>query len=129
MTGGDSCHLPTLPERVGRLVNDAFNLSLFHKCKVYVLVEHSDGVRTFKSVEQSSWPPPDYRLGEIYPRIERLYSHHLVRTRLTEEQRKFLIQLSLYFLRLTDFWPDPGLQAHTDSGENDIYQTPKHGED
>jgi hypothetical protein len=37
-------------------------LSLFHMCKVYILVEHEKGVRTFKSCEQRSWPPPDQRL-------------------------------------------------------------------
>jgi hypothetical protein len=52
----------TVEERIEHLINDAFNLSLFHKCKVYVLVEHSNGVHTFKSSEQSSWPPPDYQL-------------------------------------------------------------------
>lgn len=81
MAGGDGCHLPTLPERVGRLVNDAFNLSLFHKCKVYVLVEHSDGVHTFKSVEQSSWPPPDYRLVRLSSQYQ-FYIPFVVLTRL-----------------------------------------------
>ncbi|KAL4948946.1 hypothetical protein BDW69DRAFT_84891 [Aspergillus filifer] len=128
MTGRDGCQPSTLAERVELLVNDAFNLSLFHRCKVYVLVEHNHGAHTFKSVEQDFWPPPDHRLEELYPRIDRFRSHQLIRARMTEDERKALIQLSLFFLHLTDYWPVPGVQAHTDAKNNDLYWTSKMGE-
>ncbi|KAL3459619.1 hypothetical protein BJX64DRAFT_291125 [Aspergillus heterothallicus] len=105
-------------ERIEHLINEAFNLSLFHKCKVYVLVEHSNKVHTFKSFDQRSWPPPDHRLEENHPRLERLGWHDLIRTRLSEEQRKALIQLSLYLSHLTDNWPRLGGSADMVTSEN-----------
>ncbi|KAL2801855.1 hypothetical protein BJX63DRAFT_438424 [Aspergillus granulosus] len=119
MAGRSGQHAATLADRMEQLINEAFNLSIFHRCKVYILVEHSNGVRTFKSVEQSSWPPPDAQLEEFYPGLERLSLHHLVRNRLTEEERKVLIQLSLYLIHLTDFWPHRGPQVHPDTSKTD----------
>jgi hypothetical protein len=55
---------------------------------------------------------------EFHPRLERLGCHHLIRTRLSEEERKVLIQLSLYLSNLTDNWPHLGFSADTGTGES-----------
>ncbi|KAL3441483.1 hypothetical protein BJX65DRAFT_313752 [Aspergillus insuetus] len=120
MAGRSGQQATTLADRIEQLINEAFNLSIFHKCKVYILVEHNNGVRTFKSVEQRSWPPPDAQLEELYPGVERLSWHQLARTRLPEEERKVLIQLSLYLIHLIDSWAHRGPQVHPDTSNTDI---------
>ncbi|KAE8306167.1 hypothetical protein BDV41DRAFT_559517 [Aspergillus transmontanensis] len=47
---------------VTTIVDRAFELSLFHDCKVYVLVEHSRGSLVFNSVDDHSWPLSDMSL-------------------------------------------------------------------
>ncbi|KAH1970927.1 hypothetical protein KXV92_007528 [Aspergillus fumigatus] len=117
----------TLMERVNRLIDDAFNLSLLHMCEVYILVEHENRVHTFKSSEQSSWPPPDHRLEELYSHIVRLTMRGMARTRLSEDEYETFIQLCQYFLHLSKALRDaeerrvPGenIQAGEDQvGEN-----------
>ncbi|KAF7177432.1 hypothetical protein CNMCM7691_005637 [Aspergillus felis] len=117
-------HPPSsLGEKIDSLINDAFDLSLFHACKVYLLVEHENGVRTFKSCEQRSWPPPDQRLEELHPRLERLYGYNVIRTRLTEDERKDLIQLSLYFLHLIECLRNPQPLGLEDRVRTDVGQS------
>jgi hypothetical protein len=72
MAGRSAHHATTLADRIEQLINEAFNLSIFHKCKVYILVEHNNGVRTFKSVEQRSWPPPDAQLVSSQVRLRNI---------------------------------------------------------
>ncbi|KAF7166678.1 hypothetical protein CNMCM6106_002394 [Aspergillus hiratsukae] len=128
MAGYNSHQPSSLEEKIDRLINDAFDLSLFHMCKVYILVEHGSGVHTFKSSEQRSWPPPDHRLEELYPRLERLYTYHVIRTRLTEDERKDLIQLSLYFLHLRKCLRNPGSLGLDENVRTDVGQIGEHND-
>ncbi|EAW16813.1 uncharacterized protein NFIA_001620 [Aspergillus fischeri NRRL 181] len=105
---GYNRHQPSsLEEKIDCLINDAFNLSLFHTCKVYILMEHENTVCMFKSCEQRSWLPPNQRLEGLYPCLEYLYAYHVIRTRMTEDERKDLIQLLLYFLHLLECLQNP----------------------
>lgn len=53
---------PGYIEMVDWVIEAAFQLACFHNYKVYLLVENEDGIRTFSSYKDQSWPPPDHLL-------------------------------------------------------------------
>ncbi|KAH1962061.1 hypothetical protein KXX04_005979, partial [Aspergillus fumigatus] len=67
-------------------------LFLLCDCKVYLLVEHQQEAFVFNS-EDFSWPPPDRELEVYCPNVNRLYGSQEIYSRITEDERKDLIQL------------------------------------
>ncbi|KAE8406763.1 hypothetical protein BDV37DRAFT_242496 [Aspergillus pseudonomiae] len=82
---------------VTTIVDRAFELSLFHNCKVYVLVEHSRGSLVFNSVDDHSWPFSDMSLDTGKLPVTRIHGTDLAHLRFTESERKEFIQLWLFF--------------------------------
>ncbi|THC91227.1 hypothetical protein EYZ11_009307 [Aspergillus tanneri] len=123
-TTGEQKSTDDFKEKINSIVDRVLELSLVHDCRTYFLVDYDKGILTFNSVEDRSWPPPDRTLVSSVRReilAQRLTGSQEILRRITEEERKELIQLLVY---ISDVAKGPSTietsqtQREDESGQN-----------
>ncbi|KAA8642359.1 hypothetical protein EYZ11_006003 [Aspergillus tanneri] len=118
---GQQQRMDDFTEKVNNIMDLVLELSLIHNCRIYFLVDYDKGILTFNSVEDRSWPPPDRTLGCLNRPIRRVYSSQEILRRITEEERKELIQLLVYISEVTKGPPAmeaSQIQSEEERGQN-----------